>query len=36
MSQQRSYDCLVIGGGHNGLITAAYLAQAGKSVCVVE
>ena len=30
------YDCIVIGGGHNGLIAAAYLAQAGKSVCVVE
>jgi phytoene dehydrogenase-like protein len=31
-----SYDCLVIGGGHNGLIAAAYLAKAGKSVCVLE
>ena len=31
-----SYDCIVIGGGHNGLITAAYLAKAGKSVCVLE
>ncbi len=30
------YDCLVIGGGHNGLVTAAYLAKAGKSVCVLE
>ena len=30
------YDCIVIGGGHNGLVTAAYLAQAGKSVCVLE
>lgn len=30
------YDCLVIGGGHNGLVTAAYLARAGKSVCVLE
>ncbi len=27
---------MVIGGGHNGLVTAAYLAKAGKSVCVVE
>jgi len=26
----------VIGGGHNGLVTAAYLAKAGKSVCVLE
>ena len=31
-----SYDCIVIGGGHNGLITAAYLAKSGKSVCVLE
>lgn len=34
--QQRKYDCLVIGGGHNGLVAAAYLAKAGKSVCVLE
>jgi phytoene dehydrogenase-like protein len=31
-----SYDCIIIGGGHNGLIAAAYLAKAGKSVCVLE
>ncbi len=30
------YDCIVIGGGHNGLVAAAYLAKAGKSVCVLE
>lgn len=30
------YDCIVIGGGHNGLVTAAYLAKSGKSVCVLE
>lgn len=30
------YDCIVIGGGHNGLITACYLARAKKKVCVVE
>lgn len=30
------YDAIVIGGGHNGLVTAAYLAKAGKSVCVLE
>ena len=36
MRQNRAYDCIVLGGGHNGLIAAAYLAQAGRSVCVLE
>jgi phytoene dehydrogenase-like protein len=31
-----SYDCLVIGGGHNGLVCAAYLARSGRSVLVLE
>jgi phytoene dehydrogenase-like protein len=31
-----SFDCVIIGGGHNGLIAAAYLAKAGKKVCVLE
>jgi phytoene dehydrogenase-like protein len=35
-SARRKFDCLVVGGGHNGLVTAAYLARAGKSVCVLE
>jgi len=26
------YDAIVIGGGHNGLVNAAYLAKAGKKV----
>src|ERR1700728_141282 len=30
------YDCEVIGAGHNGLICAALLAQAGRSVLVLE
>jgi phytoene dehydrogenase-like protein len=32
----RRYDAVIIGGGHNGLVAAAYLAKAGKSVCVLE
>ena len=30
------YDAVIVGGGHNGLVCAAYLAAAGQSVCVVE
>ncbi len=36
MSGFDRYDAIVIGGGHNGLVTAAYLARAGKKVCVLE
>jgi phytoene dehydrogenase-like protein len=32
----KSYDCIIVGAGHNGLICACYLAKAGKRVLVLE
>ena len=31
-----NYDAIIIGGGHNGLVCAAYLARAGRDVLLVE
>src|SRR3954447_22001849 len=31
-----AYDAVIVGGGHNGLVAAAYLARAGRSVLLLE
>src|SRR4029079_2664891 len=36
MGMTERYDAIVIGGGHNGLVHAAYLAKAGKKTLVLE
>ncbi|MEU1071307.1 MULTISPECIES: NAD(P)/FAD-dependent oxidoreductase [unclassified Streptomyces] len=36
MPAHQVYDTVIVGGGHNGLVAAAYLARAGKSVLVLE
>ena len=36
LSRRGAYDVIVVGGGHNGLTAAAYLASAGLSVAVLE
>ncbi|WAC69602.1 phytoene desaturase family protein [Microbacterium sp. SL75] len=35
-SDSRRYDVVIVGGGHNALVAAAYLARAGRSVVVIE
>lgn len=32
----KTYDAIIVGGGHNGLVTAAYLARTGRKVLVLE
>jgi len=32
----KRYDAIIVGGGHNGLVAAAYLARAGREVLVLE
>jgi len=36
MAVEETYDVVIIGAGHNGTTTAAYLAKCGLSVCVLE
>jgi phytoene dehydrogenase-like protein len=36
MPVAKPYDAVIVGGGHNGLTCACYLAAGGLSVCVVE
>lgn len=36
MAQDERYDVVIVGGGPNGMGTAAYLAKSGLSVCVLE
>ncbi|MEU6960478.1 phytoene desaturase family protein [Streptomyces chrestomyceticus] len=36
MPERTSYDVVIVGGGHNGLVAVAYLARAGRRVLVLE
>src|SRR6185436_13194155 len=35
-ARMKPYDAIIVGGGHNGLVCAAYLARAGRRVLVLE
>src|SRR6201986_162289 len=35
-NENQAYDAVLVGGGHNGLVCAAYLAKAGRKVKVLE
>jgi len=35
-NKMKKYDVILVGGGHNGLVAAGYLAKAGRSVLVLE
>ncbi|MGO4428800.1 FAD-dependent oxidoreductase, partial [Streptomyces sp. MCAF7] len=36
MPHSDAYDAVIVGGGHNGLVAAAYLARAGRRVLLME
>ena len=36
MTQSDSFDVVIVGGGHNGLVAAGYLARAGLRVRLLE
>ena len=36
MATDSRTDVVIVGGGHNGLVAAGYLARAGRRVCVLE
>ncbi len=35
-NESKIWDAVIVGGGHNGLVCASYLAAAGRSVCMLE